>query len=56
MAAVVSSYFSSPTPSGAFAVNTFPHRLHRSLSTSYTVALSGDIPRTRTSTPGSGIR
>src|ERR1035441_5766333 len=34
----VSSYLSAPTPSGASAVNTCPHRLHLNRSSSYTVA------------------
>src|SRR5205807_1128014 len=52
MLALVSSYFSGPTPSGAFAVNTSPQRLHRNFSSSYTVAFSAAWPTTRTSTPG----
>src|ERR1017187_398878 len=53
MLAAVSSYFFSPTPSGAAAVNTSPHRLHRNFSNSYTVAAMGACPLIRTSTPGS---
>jgi hypothetical protein len=48
----LSSYFSWPTPSGASALNTSPHRLQRICSHSYTVADSGAIPVTRTSTAG----
>jgi hypothetical protein len=53
MLAAVSSYFFSPTPSGAVAVKTSPHRLHRSFSNSYTVAAMGACPLIRTTTPGS---
>src|ERR1035438_7613432 len=56
MLAADSSYFWSPTPSGAAAVNTFPHRLHRSFSNSYTVAAMGAYPLIRTNTPGSRWR
>src|ERR1039458_6710658 len=56
MLAADSSYFWSPTPSGAAAVNTFPHRLHRSFSNSYTVAAMGACPWIRTNTPGSRCR
>src|SRR5436190_12682726 len=44
MLALVSSYFSAPTPSGAFAVNTSVQRLHRNFSSSYTVAFSAAWP------------
>ena len=53
MLVVVTSYFSSPTPAGAFAVNTSPLKLQRSFSSSYTVAAIGTWPRNRTSSPGS---
>src|ERR1017187_5043108 len=56
MIAADSSYFWSPTPSGAAAVHTFPHRLHRSFSNSYTVAAMGAYPLIRTNTPGSRWR
>src|ERR1700689_2950864 len=56
MAAVVSSYFSGPTPSGSGAVNTSPHRLQRRRSSSYTVAASGAWPKILTSVRGSGDR
>ena len=52
MLALVSSYFSAPTPSGGSAVNTSVQRLHRNFSSSYTVAFSAAWPTTRTSTPG----
>ena len=48
-----SSYFSGPTPSGGAAVYTSPQRLQRSRSHSHTVAASGAMPVTRTSTAGS---
>ena len=53
MLAVVASYFSSPTPSGAAAVNVSPHRLQRSFSNAYTVASIGAWPFIRTNSPGS---
>src|SRR5450755_3065393 len=53
IAAVVSSYFSGPTPSGSSAVNTSPHRLQRSRSSSYTVAANGACPTILTSVRGS---
>ena len=53
MLAAVASYLSLPTPSGAGAVNTSPHRLQRSRSQAYTVAESGAIPVMRTSFAGS---
>jgi hypothetical protein len=52
MLANLASYFFSPIPSGAGAVNTSPHRLQRSFSSSYTVAWTGACPVTRTMTPG----
>ena len=52
MLAAVASYFAAPTPSGAAAVNTFPHRLQRSFCSSYTVACTGAWPTMRTRTPG----
>ena len=62
-AAVLAAARSSPPPSRRIssrprlpaprAVNTSPHRLQRSRSSSYTVAASGACPMIRTSTPGS---
>jgi hypothetical protein len=52
MLAAVSSYVSRPVSSGAAAVNTSPHRLHRNFSNSYTVAAMGACPLIRTNTPG----
>ena len=52
IAVALSSYFATPIPSGAFAVNTSPHALHRSLSSSYAIAASGAMPVTRTRTDG----
>lgn len=53
MLATVASYFSSPIPSGASAVNTSPRRLQRSFCNSYTVASIGAWPLIRTNGPGS---
>ena len=53
MLVAVSSYFSSPIPSGAGALNTSPQQLQRRRSSSTTLAESGDMPTTRTSTAGS---
>jgi len=52
MLAAVASYFSVPTPAGASAVYTSPHRLQRSFASSYTVAVKGACPTTRISTAG----
>jgi hypothetical protein len=53
MLVAVASYFSSPTPSGAGAVYTSPHRLQRSPSQAYTVAIKGAMPVILTSLDGS---
>src|SRR5712691_10476366 len=53
MLADVSSYLSSPTPSGAGASNTSWHRLQRILSSPYTVAWMGACPTILTRTAGS---
>ena len=53
MLVAVASYLSLPTPAGAGAVNTSPHRLQRSRSQAYTVAESGAMPVMRTSFAGS---
>jgi hypothetical protein len=52
MLAAVASYFCSPTPGGALATNTSPHRLQRNASNSWMVAESGARPTTCTSSRG----
>ena len=52
MLRAVASYFSSPTPSGDFAVKISPQRPQRSLPFSMTSASSGAPPFIRTSLAG----